>query len=172
MRGISLEHLSVRYHVPVEDIRRHLDKAIVKSANGEMTVRTNAEINQASARARNDLVSILLESIDELSVSTLPRLSQLSEFEKLLESAAKLFQWPRLTVSRVLASNQTVGGYSANMNEVGQPTGAVNLALIATSPEQLAMLAKKQEENFGATAQPNSQEGLSSQKVSGQQPPQ
>jgi hypothetical protein len=137
VRGTSLETLSVRFHVSVEDIRRHLDKAIVASANGEVAVRTNAEINQASHRARNDLVSVLLEAIDELSASQQPRLSQLAEFGKLLEGAARLFQWPMLTrhsyaVQQYMNAGRTV------------PTEAVNLDLIATTPEELARLAEAQ----------------------------
>lgn len=157
LRGISLETLSVRYHVSIEDIQRHLDRAISVDPTGVVRVRNNAEISQASSRVRNDLVSILIEAVDELHCSQLPRLSQLLEFEKLLEAASKLFQWPRMTVSRIMASGPGATAYGMTMNEAGQPTGAVNLALIATSPEQLAMLAKKQE-NFGNDNQTKSEE--------------
>lgn len=148
VRGASLQTLSVRFNVSVEDIRRHLDKAIVSSANGQMYVRTSAEINQASARARNDLVSILLEAIEELSVSTQPRLSQLKEFNELLGAAARLFQWPMLTATRFIAhQREPVQGYGVNPEaqppSSSVPTAAVNLALIATPPERLAELAKE-----------------------------
>jgi hypothetical protein len=140
VRGTSLETLSIRHHVSVDEIRRHLDKAIICGANGQLLVRTNKEINEASQRARNDLVSVLLEAIDELSVSTQPRLSQLKEFSDLLNSAARLFQWPTISAMRVVQSQHTVHGYSHNPDS--PPTEAVNLALIATTPEQLAQLEK------------------------------
>jgi hypothetical protein len=146
VRGTSLETLSIRHHVSVDEIRRHLDKAIICGANGQLLVRTNKEINEASQRARNDLVSVLLEAIDELSVSTQPRLSQLKEFSELLNSAARLFQWPTVSAMRVVQSQHTVHGYAhRHHNDIESeetPTGAVNLALIATTPEQLAELAK------------------------------
>lgn len=139
VRGTSLETLSVRFKVSVEDIRRHLDRAIVSTANGELYVRSNAEISQASKRVRNDLVSILMEAIDELSVSTLPRLSQLAEFEKLLTSAAKLFQWPTMQATRYLHTSHG----ATTIGEVPLQA-AVNLDLIATSPEELARIADRQ----------------------------
>jgi hypothetical protein len=113
----------------------------VSSANGEMYVRTNAEINQASSRVRNDLVSILMEAIDELSVSTKPRLAELDKFEKLLSSAARLFQWPTMQATRYLHTGN-IQAYGSGIDSNSTPNSAVNLALIATTPEQLAVLAK------------------------------
>ena len=148
LRGVSIDSLAIRFHVSADEIRRQLDKAIMLDQTGTPRIRNSAEINQASARARNDLVTILQEAIDELVVSQQPRLSQLGEFEKLLGSAARLFQWPTVTAQRMVATVQTSAqGYAIAPN--GQPTGAVNLTLTATSPEQLAILshAQPQEES-------------------------
>lgn len=156
LRGVPLESLSVRYEVPVEDIRSRLDVAIAKGEDGSFRLRTTKEIDQASVRARNDLVAILIESIDELVLDQNPRLKNIDKLIHLTNVSSKLFGW-----SSGAGSNQRFIQPYVNQNNT--PTEAVNLALIATTPAQLAALAKAkvQEENQGkilGDAQSKSQE--------------
>lgn len=152
LRGTTLESLSRQFAVSVDQIQKRLDVAVERQASATLVrIRSNAEINLASNRAKADLVQILQESINELVCSDQPRLSQLSEFQTLLTSAARLFSWPTVSVSRLSGyqPNQPLS-YASNLSPVDQqnlvdqsPQTAVNLALIQTTPEQLALLAKR-----------------------------
>lgn len=137
LRGTSLETLSVRYHVSVAEIQSRLDVAICRDPTGGIRLRNNAEITQASNRARNDLVSILLESIEALQLSPEPRLDQTDKLATLTATAAKLFSW---TTSHSLRTVNVTNPppYSPADNN------AVNLSLTATSPEQLRAIADEQ----------------------------
>lgn len=138
IRGTSLETLSTRYHVSVAEIQARLDVAICRDPTGNVRLRNNAEISQASSRARNDLVSILLESIEELQASVEPRLDQTEKLQTLSAVAAKLFSW---TTSHSLRTVNVTNPppYTPESNN------AVNLTLAATTPEQLRAIADQQE---------------------------
>lgn len=136
LRGTSLETLSRRYNVPILEIQARLDVAIARDPTGNIRLRNNAEINQASQRARNDLVSVLLESIEQLAASHESRLDQTDKLATLTAVAAKLFAWPTAsTVRTVNISNPPP--YSEN--------NAVNPTLSATTPEQLKAIADEQQ---------------------------
>lgn len=139
LRGTSLETLSNRYHVAIPEIQSRLDVAITTDPTGSVRLRNSAEINQASLRARNDLVSILLESIEQLAASHDSRLDQTDKLATLTATAAKLFSW---TTSHSLRTLNVTNPppYSAESNN-----NAVNLSLTATSPEELRAIADQQE---------------------------
>lgn len=138
LRGASLETLSRRYAVSVNEIQARLDVAICRDPQGTIRLRNNAEITQASNRARNDLVSILLESIEQLQASTESRLDQTDKLATLTQTAARLFSW---TTSHSL---RTVNLSNPPPYTAESPNNAVNLALSATSPEQLRAIADQQ----------------------------
>lgn len=143
LRGTSLETLSNRYQVSIAEIQSRLDVAICQSPTGSIRVRTNAEITQASQRARNDLVSILLESIEQLHASHSSRLDQTDELATLTAVAAKLFSWPSHASLRTVNINSAPNAYQPEP-PAPPDNNAVNLALTASTPEQLRAIADQQ----------------------------
>lgn len=136
LRGTSIEALSNRYHVSMAEIESRLDVAITQSPAGDIRVRNNAEITQASQRARNDLVSILLESIEHLAACHQSRLDTVNELASLTAVAAKLFSWPSASTLRTVNV--------VNPAPFKPENNAVNLSLTATSPEALKAIADEQ----------------------------
>jgi hypothetical protein len=141
LSGTSLETLSTRYHVSIAEIQSRLDVAICQSPCGDIRVRTNAEITQASQRARNDLVSILLESIEQLHASQDSRLDQTDKLATLTQVAGRLFSWASSSTLRTVNINHAQG-YQPDKS----PNNAVDLSLSATSPEALRAIANQQAE--------------------------
>lgn len=129
LKGQKVKELAKEYGVSVGAIHSHL-RAMPSPLHKDETpqvLRSQGEFDACSRIAHNDLVTFLMNSLEELRESDLPALELLPKFQVMVACAAKLFGWPGPAKNNTLLLN----------NE----NSAVNLNLISTSPEKLARAA-------------------------------
>ena len=129
-RGFSLDGLSRRYNVPVDHIQFQLSRFIKEDGS----LRTLGDINHASKRVHSDLVQTLEAMARDLAGSADKCTSDnLAKLNSLTVTAARLFAWP--------VARQIDGHSPASPEHLNPLSNAINLALIATTPDQLRKLA-------------------------------
>ena len=135
-RGVPLESISRRYRISIDTLTKRLqlalcsnpdegtiDGAVVTSDGERLSVRNEVEIRKLSEKVRSDLASVMdrlstqfrrdADACEEVNVK---------EFQVLVDTGSKLFGWHT---------------QKEPFTPVPQPTHAVNVALIQTSPEEL-----------------------------------
>jgi len=135
-RGVPLESISRRYRISIDTLTKRLqlalcanpdegtiDGAIVTTDGQRLSVRNEVEIRKLSEKVRSDLASVMdrlstqfrrdADACEEVNVK---------EFQVLVDTGSKLFGWHT---------------QKEPFTPVPQPTHAVNVALIQTSPEEL-----------------------------------
>jgi hypothetical protein len=145
-RGVPLESISRRYRISVDTLQKRLqlalcanpdegtlDSAVVTTGGERLSVRNEVEIRKLSEKVRSDLATVMsrlstqcladAEALEEINIK---------EFQALVDTGSKLFGWHT---------------QKEPFTPVPQPTHAVNVALIQTSPEQLKAMG--QSEDYG-----------------------
>ena len=148
-RGVPLESISRRYRISIDTITKRLqlalcanpdegtiDGAVVTSDGERLSVRNEVEIRKLSEKVRSDLASVM----DRLSTQFRRNADaceevNVKEFSVLVDTGNKLFGWH---------------AQKEPFTPVPQPTHAVNVALIQTSPEELKAMGELHEDSEGS----------------------